>query len=371
LHLCIVVDCELILDSWNCAVVGNAGSVANSITSDAGSVAYEIMNQKKLRWGILGVAKINERLIPAFALASNAALLAIASRDEGRARQAAAATGIPRAYGSYEALLNDPEIDAVYIPLPNHLHGEWTCKAADHGKHVLCEKPLARTAAEARQIVDYCRHKGVRLMDGFMWPHHPRTQRMRQLLDSGEIGEVRLVNASFTFPLTLDPANIRLQPETGGGSLLDVGCYPVFGIRWAFGAEPVSVLATANYQHGVDLSMSGILKYGDGRVGAFDCGFTLPFRGAMEIVGTKAVVRIPQMWLPPKNAIFEIERENQSVEVVTVPCESQIARMLEDFGNSVFEGREPQPSAEVGVKTLKTLDALAKAARDGIQVGIG
>ena len=328
------------------------------------------MKQKKLRWGILGVAKINERLIPAFALAANADLSAIASRDERRASQAAAAAGIPKAYGSYEALLNDSEIDAVYIPLPNHLHGEWTCKAADQGKHVLCEKPLAPTAAGARQIVDYCRRKGVRLMDGFMWPHHPRTQRIRQLLVSGEIGEVRLVNASFTFPLPLDPANIRLQAEMGGGSLLDVGCYPVFGIRWALGAEPARVLAAADFQRGVDLSMSGILKFTDGRLGAFDCGFTTPFRSGMEIVGSKGIVRIPQMWLPPTNASFEIIRENQSVEVVTVRCDSQIARMLEDFASAVFEGRDAQPSPEEAVMTLKVLDALARAARNGHEVAI-
>ncbi|HEV3145184.1 MAG TPA: Gfo/Idh/MocA family oxidoreductase [Gemmataceae bacterium] len=326
------------------------------------------MNQTKLRWGILGVAKINERLIPAFTMAANTDLRAIASRDGDRARRAAVAAGISKAYGSYEALLNDPDIDAVYIPLPNHLHGEWTCKAADHGQHILCEKPLAPTAAEARQIVDYCRRKGVCLMDGFMWPHHPRTTRIRELLDSGQIGEVHLVNASFTFPLPFDPGNIRLQPETGGGSLLDVGCYPVYGIRWAFGAEPTSVLAAANHLHGVDLAMNGILKFSDGRAGAFDCGFTLPFRGAIEIVGTKGVIRIPQMWLPPTNATFEIVRENQSIETVTVECASQIARVLENFANAVFDGREAKPSPEEAVRTLKVLDALAKAAHDGKEI---
>jgi predicted dehydrogenase len=328
------------------------------------------MKIQKLRWGILGVAKINERLIPAFALAANADLRAIASRDERRAQEAAAAAGIPKSYGSYEALLKDPDIDAVYIPLPNHLHSEWTCQAADHGKHVLCEKPLAPTAVQSRRVVDYCHGKGVRLMDGFMWPHHPRTQQIRQLLDSGEIGEVRLVHAAFTFPLPRDPANIRLQAEMGGGSLLDVGCYPVYGIRWAFGAEPTSVMATANYQHGVDLSMSGILKFADSRLAGFDCGFTMPFRGWMEIVGAKGIVRVPQMWLPPKNAIFEVVRENQAVEVVKVECECQIARMLEDFASAVFEGREAQPSPEEAVKTLKALDALARAASDGREVAV-
>src|SRR5260370_33571354 len=144
----------------------------------------------QLRCGILGVAKINDGLIPGFQKANNAELRAIASRSIAKARTAAKAAGIPVAHGSYEALLDDPNIDAVYIPLPNHLHAEWTRRAADRGKHVLCEKPLAPTAAEAKALIDYCRAKNVRLMDGFMLPHHPRTTRICQLLDRGGIGEV-------------------------------------------------------------------------------------------------------------------------------------------------------------------------------------
>src|SRR5205085_1485213 len=136
-------------------------------------------------------------------------------------------------------------IDAVYIPLPNHLHDEWTRKAADAGKHVLCEKPLTPTAAESRALVDYCRARGVRLMDGFMWPHHPRTPQLRKFLDGGGIGQVVHVKSTLTFPLDLNSQNIRLRPETAGGSLLDGGCYPVYAIRWAIGDEPTSVMATA------------------------------------------------------------------------------------------------------------------------------
>jgi xylose dehydrogenase (NAD/NADP) len=181
----------------------------------------------KVRWGILGTARINERLLPAFRAAANADLQAIASRTPERAQAAAAAQGIPVAFDSYETLLNDAEIDAVYIPLPNTLHGEWSMKAAERGKHVLCEKPLAPTAAEAQRVVDFCRARQVVLMDGFMWPHNARTARLRHLLDSGAIGEVRRVNGAFTFRMpVLDPANIRVQPHLGGGSLLDIGCYP-------------------------------------------------------------------------------------------------------------------------------------------------
>jgi predicted dehydrogenase len=329
------------------------------------------MKSNKVRWGILGVAKINDRLLPSFARAANAEVRAIASRSPDRARAAAAAAGIPTAHGSYEALLDDPTIDAVYNPLPNTLHAEWTRKAADRGKHVLCEKPLCPTAAEAAELVAYCRQKGVRLMDGFMWPHHPRTARLRQLLDRGDVGEVRRVTGAFTFPMQpLDPANIRLQPALGGGSLLDVGCYPVFGIRWAFGAEPVRVLARARYLHGVDVEMSGLVWLADGRVGSFDCGFTLPLRGWLEITGSEGRVWVPEMWVPRTGAGFVIHREGRAPEEVAIDGEDQIAHMIEDFGRSVLEGTPVQPPPEEAVRTLRVLDALAQSAREGREIDV-
>jgi predicted dehydrogenase len=324
----------------------------------------------KIRWGILGVANINRRLIPGFKHAKNAELAAIASRSFPKALAAAKSASIPKSYGSYEALLDDPEIDAVYLPLPNHLHSTWARKAAERGKHILCEKPLAPTAKEALEIVDFCRSHGVRLMDGFMWPHHPRTAEMRQVIDDGVIGEVMHVNASFTFQLDLDSANIRLQQEMGGGSLLDVGCYPVYGIRWAFDDEPQSVWATARIENGVDLSMSGVLKFAGGRTGSFDCGFTLPFRGWMEVCGTIRTMRIPDMWLPPERAVYEIEDGDRRVERSELAGHNQIARMIEELGAAIVEKREPVPSAEEAVRTLSVLDALAQSAREGREVPV-
>jgi predicted dehydrogenase len=324
-----------------------------------------------LRWGILGVAKINERLLPAFARASNAELRAIASRSPERASAAAAAAGIPVAHGSYEALLDDPAIDAIYNPLPNTLHAEWTRQAAARGKHVLCEKPLCPTAAAAQDLVDFCRARGVCLMDGFMWPHHPRTARLRQLLDSGAIGEVRRVTGAFTFRLEpLDPSNIRLQPELAGGSLLDVGCYPVYGIRWAFGAEPVRAYATATVRHGVDVETSGLLWLADGRVASFDCGFTGTYRGWLEIAGSEAVVYVPEMWVPRGRACFEIHRLDRPAEVVRVEGVDQIVQMIEDFGRAVLEHRPVTPSPDEAVRTLRVLDALARSAREGQPVAV-
>ena len=227
------------------------------MTQIEGNAVAGAQIMRGLKGVILGVANNNKRVLPAFARSTHAELRAIASRSLERARAAAAAAGIPTAYGSYEQLLEDPAIDAVYIPLPNSLHAEWAMKAADHAKHVLCEKPLARTAAEAQKVVDFCRTKGVRLMDGFAWPHHPRTAQLRQVLDGGSLGDVRRVTGTFTFPLSpRNPANIRLCPKLGGGSLLDVGCYPVCAIRWAFGREPVRVYATATYHQGVEWAVA-------------------------------------------------------------------------------------------------------------------
>lgn len=325
---------------------------------------------KKLRWGILGVAKINERLIPAFQKAANAELRAIASRSLERARQAANEASIPVAHGSYEALVEDPTIDAIYNPLPNTLHDEWTRRAAERGKHVLCEKPLCPTAAEAKELVDYCRAKGVQLMEGFMWPHHPRTAKLRQFLDNGGIGEVRRVSAAFTFALPMDPTNIRLQPATAGGSLLDVGCYPVYGIRWAFGAEPVSAQATAVHKHGVDVEMNGILMWADGRSATFDCGFTLPMRQWIEITGTEGVVCVTDMWLPAPRAVFLVEREGKAPEKIAIEGEDQIVHMVQNFGRAVLQDEPVQPAPEGAVKTLRVLDAVAKSASEGRAVDV-
>ena len=328
-------------------------------------------NQDKLRWGVLGVAKINERLLPAFAKAGHADLRAIASRSPQRAEEAARRAGITKAYHSYEALLDDPNVDAVYLPLPNTLHAEWARKAAERGKHVLCEKPLTPTAAEAEELIAFCKAKGVQLMDGFMWPHHPRTTRLRQFIDRGGIGTVRRVVGAFTFLLQpLQPSNIRLQHGLAGGSLLDVGCYPVYGIRWAFGAEPVKVFATARYLHGVDVEMSGMLWFDDERTAAFDCGFTTPLRGWLEIVGTDGVVNVPEMWLPPPRATFAVHREGGAVEVVATADADQIVQMIEDFGTAILDNRPVRPPVEEAVGTIRVLDALARSAREGREIAV-
>jgi D-xylose 1-dehydrogenase (NADP+, D-xylono-1,5-lactone-forming) len=319
---------------------------------------------KKLRWGILGVAKINDRLLPAFRQALNADLVGIASRSAQKAHDAARAAAIPKAFGSYEALLDDPDIDAVYNPLPNTLHDEWTRKAADRGKHVLCEKPLTPSAREAEALVAYCHAKKIKLMDGFMWPHHPRTGKIKEFLQSDRLGRVERVTSAFTFQLPMDPANIRLQANMAGGSLLDVGCYPVYGIRWAFGEEPVRVLASARYQFDVDVALSATLWFADGRVATFDCGFVHPFRQWFEIVGAKGTLMVNDMWLPRK-ATFEVRYDNSDdSQQFVVAGYDQIQQMLENFGRYVLEDKPVQPAPAEAINSARVLDALAKSARE-------
>lgn len=324
---------------------------------------------RSLRWGVLGVAKILNRLKPAFHASGTATPLAIASRCSERARAAARDFGFDRSYGSYEELLADAEIDAVYIPLPNALHAEWTIKAAERGKHVLCEKPLCPTAAEAADVVAYCRSQGVRLMDGFMWPHHPRTHRVRDMIDRGVIGEVRRVTGAFTFLMApLDPKNIRLRPDLAGGSLLDVGCYPVSAIRWALGDEPERVFATARHAHGVDVEVSGQLAFRDGRSASFDCGFTLPYRAWLEIVGTMGTIRVPRMWSPHPRATWEVEVNGQPVVEHGIEGQDQIVWMLDELAAAVGEARDPRPGPDEAVKTLRVLDAVRRSIAEGREV---
>ena len=325
---------------------------------------------KKLRWGILGVAKINERFLPGFAKAKNADLVGIASRSLDKAKAAAKAAGIPKAFGSYEALLADPDIDAIYNPLPNTLHDEWTRKAAERGKHVLCEKPLTPTAREAEALVAFCHAKKIKLMDGFFWPHHPRTHEIKKLLQSDKLGRVERVNAAFSFTMPLDANNIRLQADTAGGSLLDVGCYTTYGIRWAFGEEPVKVWAAARFERGVDVAMSATLFFADGRMASFDCSFIHPYREWLEIVCTHGTVTIPDMWIP-RQATYSVQmNDSLSAEEFVVPGHDQIQCMIEDFGRYVLEDKPVWPAPEEAIKSARVMDALAMSAREGRIVSV-
>jgi xylose dehydrogenase (NAD/NADP) len=326
---------------------------------------------RTLRWGVLGVAKILNRFKPAFGASATATRRAIASRSLEKAQTAARDFGFEVAYGSYEELLADPQVDAVYVPLPNAMHAEWTTKAVEHGKHVLCEKPLCASAAEAADVVAHCRAHGVRLMEGFMWRYHPRTQRIREQIDAGLIGEVRRVTGAFTFLMDpLNPANICLRPDLAGGSLLDVGCYPVSAIRWAMGDEPERVFAAARQAHGVDVEVSALFTFCAGRSASFDCGFTLPYRGWLEIVGSKGTIRVPRMWAPHPRATWEVEVNGQPAAEHAVEGEDQIVRMLDEFAAAVWEGRDPRPGPDEAVGNMRALDAVRRSIVEGREVEV-
>src|SRR5512137_1116848 len=256
------------------------------------------MTDRLLRWGLLGTARINRMLIPPLRVSAGNRLLAVASRDAARAAAYASEWGIERAHGSYEALLADPEIDAVYIPLPNHLHAEWTIRAARAGKHVLCEKPLALTVAEVDAMEAAAREAGIVLAEAFMYRHHPQTLKAKELLDGGAIGAVRFVRGTFSFPLNR-PNDVRLRPEWGGGCLWDVGCYPLSFTRFLLGAEPIEVFGSQVLgPTGIDETFAGQLVFPGGVLAQVDAGFRSPFRAELEIAGSTGTIRVRHPWKP-------------------------------------------------------------------------
>ena len=247
----------------------------------------------ELRWGILSTADIGRtKVIPGLQAADRSTVVAIASRDEVRARSAALALAIPRVHGSYEALLADPDVDAVYIPLPNHLHAEWTIAAAQAGKHVLCEKPLATSAADAEEMIDACDRAGVRLMEAFMYRHHPSWVAARKLVQSGRIGRLVAVQSWFSY-FNDDATNIRNIREYGGGALYDVGCYNVNLSRMLFDAEPVRVEASIvrDAASGVDTVTSALLEFETG-IATFTCSTRTEDDQRVHVYGTDGRIEI-------------------------------------------------------------------------------
>lgn len=320
-----------------------------------------------LRWGVLSTANIGRAAVnPAIQASANGELLAVASRDSEKAQAFAAEHGIPRSYGSYQALLADPDVDAVYIPLPNSLHLEWAIKAAEAGKHVLCEKPLALTEVECRAMIDAAEANGVRLMEAFMYRFHPRIHRVLERVAAGEIGDLRVIRSSFTFRLTR-PDNIRWDPDLGGGALMDVGCYCVNVSRTIAGAEPIEVQATANWtDRGVDQEMAGVLRFADGAIAHFDCALTMERNEICEVAGTEGQFVIPSAFLPGKGDVSICllkGREGESRELVGGVDEYQ--EMVEHFAACVEGGQPFRYPAEEAALNLRVIEALYRAAREG------
>ncbi len=254
------------------------------------------MSEHHLRWGLICTARINRRLIPAIRAAERSELVAVASRDLARAQEYARQWAIPRAHGSYETLLADPDVDVIYNALPNHLHCEWTVRAAEAGKHVLCEKPLALTTEEVDRIAEAARCNGVVVFEAFMYRHHPQTLKVQELVQQGEIGEIRLVQAAFAFNLD-NPGDYRLDAAQGGGALWDVGCYPVSFARAVLGAEPVEVSGWQRLgKSGVDMTFAGQMRFASGALAQFGCSFEAAYYCTAQILGSAGTIVLDSPW---------------------------------------------------------------------------
>src|SRR5260221_6841473 len=248
-----------------------------------------------VKWGIISTADINRKVIPGAHASPRVELIAVASRDQARADAYAKEWGIERAYGSYEALLADPDIEAVYISLPNTMHVDWSIKSLEAGKHVLCEKPLTRNPEEAEAAFDAADRAGRLLMEAFMYRHNPQTKRLRALIDEGAIGELRLIRSAFSYSL-YDEENIRLRADVEGGALMDVGCYCVSGSRLA-GGEPESVYGQAWYgPSGTDWVFTGSMRFPGNVLAVFDCGTAMPERDELEVIGSEASLFLDDPW---------------------------------------------------------------------------
>lgn len=319
---------------------------------------------RKIRWGILSTADIGLRkVIPGIMGSAHSEVVAIASRDLSRAEDAARRLGIPRAYGSYEAMLADPEIDAVYNPLPNHLHVPMTLAAARAGKHVLCEKPIAITGDEAAQLRQ-C-PPGLVIAEAFMIRHHPQWLRAREIVRAGELGRVTAINALFSYYLD-DKENVRNKPDIGGGGLLDIGCYPLTAARFLFEAEPVrvSALLERDPRFGTDTQGTVIADFGDGR----HLGFTVSTLSAghqrVTVLGTRKKLEIIIPFNAPPDQAVQIRIDDGaaldggSARVETFPAIDQYTEQAEAFAQAVL-GERPMPyGIEDAIASMRALDAM-------------
>jgi D-xylose 1-dehydrogenase (NADP+, D-xylono-1,5-lactone-forming) len=333
-----------------------------------------------LRWGVLGTAGIARgQLIPAIHRSANGRVTAIASRDRSRAAELGNQFGIPTVHDTYSSLISDPLIDAIYIPLPNALHAEWAIQAAEAGKAVLCEKPLAISAAQARNVVDVFAARGVPLMEGFMYRFHPQNVRALELVANDRIGAVREVHAHLSVDIMadFDPGNVRFSNRLGGGSLLDMGCYAVDIVRRVFGATPATVIGWLDVDErlGVDVSAGALLGYGDGRLGVISSSFRAGGQGTYRMIGANGTIEAPRAFIPglgsriAEGLIIAVDTDGRRDEQIFEPTD-HYQLMVEAFAASVLS-RKPAPfTAEDAVSNLHILDAIIASARSGNRISL-
>jgi xylose dehydrogenase (NAD/NADP) len=311
----------------------------------------------KVRWGVLGCADFaRRRTIPAMLESPAVKLVGVASRTMAKAEAFRQQFGLSRAYGSYEEMLADPAIDAVYIPLPNGLHAEWMIRAFEQGKHCISEKPFASDAREAELVAKAASEKGLYAMEAFMWRLHSQHRRAKEVIQSGTLGPIRLIRSAFSFLIPRKP-NVRLVPELAGGSVMDVGCYPIGAARFYFAAEPITAFARGSIdpEYKVDMAMSGMLDFPAGRA-LIDCSFALPYRTEIEVVGEKGRIFIPKPWLPDPEALIEIEGRQEKL-----PAENQYVNQFEHFSSCIRDGKPPLYGPADAVLQMRAIDAVRRS----------
>jgi predicted dehydrogenase len=326
-----------------------------------------------VRWGVLGAANIAvKKVIPAMLRSARTPVVAIASRDRAKAEAAARELGIARAYGSYEELLADPEVEAVYNPLPNHLHVPWTIHAAEAGKHVLCEKPIALSANEARELLVARERTGVRIGEAFMVRNHPQWLAVRNMVRDGRIGALRVVAGHFAY-FKRDPSDVRSVPEWGGGGLMDVGCYPITMSRWLFGEEPEAAVALIDRdpELGTDRIASGLLRFPGGGQATFTSAMQLVHYQRMQLHGTTGRIEVQIPFNAPNDRPCRIfvddgsELGDGSARALEFPAVDQYTLQAENFSAAIRRGAEVPVPLEDAIGNMAVIDALFRSAESG------
>ncbi len=328
------------------------------------------MSEKRVRWGVLSTARIAvQTMIPAIKQAKNAEIIAIGSQNR-KVSDVAATFAIPNVYHSYEEVLDDPEVDAVYIPLPNSLHKEWVIKAANKGKHILCEKPIALNAAETKEMIEHCQSKQVLLMEAFMYQFHPQHQVVKEIIASGEIGKPKMMRANFTFLIEDRSNDYRLDPALGGGSLYDIGCYCIHSIRNILKCEPnrVYVHSPVDPEFAVDMSAAAIVEMNNGMLATFDCSFDLVRRERYEIVGTHGTIQVPRSYNLPVyfdgEGIVIVEKESGEPRVEKVQGDEYTLE-IEHFSQCVLDGSQPMYAGDSILQNMKVIEACYESIKSG------
>jgi xylose dehydrogenase (NAD/NADP) len=328
------------------------------------------MPTKVLNWGLLSTAHINRSLIPPIKKSERNELVAVASRDADKASAYARKWDIPRSFGSYEAMLADPDIDVIYISLPNSLHAEWTIRAAQSEKHVLCEKPLAMSVTEVDAVREAADRQGVVVAEAFMYRHHPQSQQVKLLVDEGQIGNLQLIRGCFTFQIG-NKDDIRLVSKLGGGSIWDVGCYPISYARFLVGGDPELVYGwQICNDDGVDLQFVGQMRFPNGVMAQFDSSFQTPFRTQMEIVGDQGSLEIANPFKPGWSNVIHLTRDGETKDI-TVPGEELYSGEVEDMADAILFGRNPRISLQDSRGNVATIQSLLESASLGKPVHIG